>query len=68
MEDGVPRHFLERNPDADLRHELLVVPAEYPPGTIVGAVVLEYAPVLAAVRRPRARCSGSSAYRQRPRW
>ena len=51
MDDGVPRHFREANSDADLRHELVAVPIESPPGTIAGAVLLEYAPVLAAIRQ-----------------
>lgn len=51
MEDGVPRHFLAHDKDAERKHELIVVPVEYPAGTVVGAVVLEYAPVLAAVQK-----------------
>lgn len=51
MEDGVPRHFLEDNHDSEYQHELIAVPVEYPPGSVAGAVVLEYAPVLAAVQK-----------------
>ncbi|CAN7563820.1 diguanylate cyclase [Rhizobium sp. LjRoot254] len=51
MEDGAPRHFVEDNHHAERQHELIVVPVEYPAGTVVGAVLLEYAPVLAAVQK-----------------
>lgn len=50
MQDGVSRHFREFNPNAEEAHELVVVPIESAPGAVVGAVLLEYAPVLAAVQ------------------
>jgi diguanylate cyclase (GGDEF)-like protein/PAS domain S-box-containing protein len=51
LEDGTPRGFTEVSVDAPQGVELLVVPVEYPQGTIVGAVLLEYEPLLAKAQQ-----------------
>jgi diguanylate cyclase (GGDEF)-like protein/PAS domain S-box-containing protein len=46
FQDGVPRHFAEIGREGHEGDELLAVPMEYPRGTILGAILLEYEPVL----------------------
>src|SRR5262249_12617911 len=50
FQDGAPRHFAEVGRDGHEGDELLAVPLEYPSGTILGALLLEYEPVLEAAQ------------------
>jgi diguanylate cyclase (GGDEF)-like protein/PAS domain S-box-containing protein len=47
LDDGVPRRFA----DAHELNQILAVPIEHPQGTIIGAVLLEYDPLLRAAEQ-----------------
>lgn len=51
IQDGIPREFIEISDDMPEGVDLIAVPVEEVPGTISGAVLLEYTPLLREAQR-----------------